>query len=316
MVRSDPETPIRTALVTGGSGFLGRWLVRALTHAGIEVTSLDRSATTAEEGVHGITGDINSLDLEPLVNNCDVVVHLAGFLGTESTFASISRAVQDNTVSTARVIEACIECGRRAVFTTVGNDWLNPYTITKQAASELALACNAELHTDFRVVKVTYGSFQRFGKSRKVVPTFLRALFTGESMPVHGDGEQLIDLIHAADVADALVVAVTDPHFPRDGVVEVGTGEGTSVLDLAHRLAEAATAVATVGYVGRRIGEPVGSRTIALPGYLTGSTRWSPKISLRGGLSETTAWYREHPAYLDLDDPARPAESTSRAEPC
>lgn len=293
-------------LVLGGLGFLGRWVIDVASQYGAVVTVLNRSEASDCQGANMIIqGDIRFTDeLDSLVENSDAVIHLAGSLGTESTFSDLPSTVENNVTTTARVIECCLRFKRRAVYPTVGNNWLNPYTITKRCAAKLGFMANEESGGDFRVLKImnAYGPWQRHDHSRKIIPTFFRCCVLGEPIEVYADGNQCIDLIFARDVAVAFLLAAVEDDLPRDDYIEVGTGIPQRVKEVAELTKKVAGSTVPVKILYRkRKGEPWPSVTLAEDLTLQEKTGFVPEVSLEEGLSQTFEWYLENMRYLDPD---------------
>ena len=108
-----------------------------------------------------------------------------------------------------------------------------------------------------------------------------------------GDGEQTRDYVHVTDVADATYRAATtaleSPRRADDRAFNIGTGEGKSVLELAHTLLAAAGARPALEFAPKRAGEQAHSfLTVDKARLVLG---WSPRISLAEGLADTYAWF-------------------------
>jgi UDP-glucose 4-epimerase len=293
-------------LVTGGLGFIGRAVVEAAQSRGARVTVLDRRPAAADDPhVEVVQGDVVGYPPLPgLIERSAAVVHLAGTLGTESTFADLEDTVTNNVTATARVIASCLRVGRRAVYLTVGNDWLNPYTITRRCAADLGLMANAECGGDFRVLRVmnAYGPGQRFTSSVKVVPSFVRQCMLNEPISVYGDGNQCVDLVHVHDVAAAILHAILLDDLPLDRCLEVGTGVPHRVLEVAYAVRAVSGATSAIEFVGRRRGEPLHSVTLARDDTLAQASGLGPWITMEEGIADAYAWYVANPSYLGLPD--------------
>ena len=145
----------------------------------------------------------------------------------------------------------------------------NPYAITKGAAEDLALARAQWKGERIAVVRAyhAYGAGQKpfppHGPSRvrKIIPSFICRALTGMPLEVNGDGTQLIDLVHATDVADVLVAAIGGPYGM---VTEAGTGKATSVYAAASEvIAQCGGPSSRIVHVPMRDGEPEGTTVIA-----------------------------------------------------
>jgi len=295
-------------LVTGASGFIGEYVTDELVRRGIEVVAFDHhQKLPTRPGVAQFIGDVrDAVAVMEAVALCDGVIHLAGVLGTSETINDPRPAVDTNIVGSLNVFAACRAYGRRAVYITVGNYWFwNTYSITKTTAEQLAWMFNREHGTEIAVVRAlnAYGPRQKAAPVRKIMPNFILPALRGDPIQIYGDGEQIMDMVHVADVADILVRALLADHghyLPepvRDSdnpaKFEAGTGRATTVNDIAAMVL-AAVGGGTVEHVPMRGGEPAHSIILGNPETLRPlyDGQLPFLVRLEDGISETVAWYR------------------------
>jgi UDP-glucose 4-epimerase len=294
----------KRVLVTGGLGFLGRWVCQLAASQGASVFAFDRGEKESIDGVTVFRGDVlSSVKLEMLIDEADIVIHLAGVLGTDSTFNDLLGTVQGNVDVSAKLIQLCARRRRRTLLPTVGNDWANPYTITRQCVDKLCFMANAEMSADFRVAKImnAYGPWQRFGVSKKIIPSFVHSCIADEPITIYGTGKQIIDLVHAKDVAHGLLLMSLAEEFPADKPVDLGCGgNGRTVIDVAEMIIQLTGANTQINYCAKRRGERLDSITLADTSALHEISGFIPEIILEDGIIETIAWYYEHKNYLAL----------------
>ncbi len=239
---------MKTVLVTGGNGFIGRYVTTELRTRGYDVTVLDTRWREPVAGASLILGDIrDAASVSEAVSRSDGVIHLAGLLGTAEMVADPRPALETNIGGAINVFEAAAKHDVACVNIAIGNHWMdNTYSISKDTADRFSRMYNAYRGTRITTVRTfdAYGPGQvpsaPFGPSRvrKIVPSFACRALTGQPIEVYGDGEQVIDLIHAGDVATVLCDALeaTDRHGPQREIIEAGSGQPISVLEVATRI--------------------------------------------------------------------------------
>ena len=291
--------------MTGGSGFLGSFVVERLLDGGHVPTVADVRQPRWTPGVPWIDMDVTDAaavgagieEARP-----EVVMHLAGLLGTSETFDHPQHTVTTNVLGTLNVLDACREAGARFIGVETGTPWLSPYAISKRAARDFARAYHVTFGVPVTVLKV----FNAFGPRQdgtgdvtKIVPRFAVNAIRGVSLPVFGDGSQVIDLVHADGCAECFVRAV-ERAPGRGEIIEVGSGEPISVLAVARHILDLLGG-GDVRFLPPRIGEgderPVADTRAAqeLLGY-------APSAEL-DRLAETVEWYRDHVVAEDLLPP-------------
>ncbi len=279
-------------LVTGGSGFIGSYVVRRLIDLAHEPTIFDQRARHRST-VDTFLGDVrDQVAVLGAVASHDAVIHLAGVLGTQETIAEPLPAVETNIYGSINVFKACAQYERPCVFIAVGNHWMNnSYSITKTTAERFAFMFNKELGTRISVVRAlnAYGPGQKAAPVRKIMPNLILPVLNGEPITIYGDGEQVMDMIYAADVADVLCRALFNDHGVYDRVFEAGTGRQTTVNEIAQVVIDSVGG-GEIRHVPMRPGEPEHSVVVGDPATLDplGHFDFTP---LEDGVPETIIYY-------------------------
>jgi UDP-glucose 4-epimerase len=234
-------------LVTGGAGFIGRRVVRALLAEGHEVTVADLRAFPDAE-VRSVTGDLCDPGvLERAVGpKTDAIIHLAAITYVLASVNDPVSTYRLNVDATARLLELAREnevgtfllASTNAVTGNVGSSVisertvlrpLTPYGATK-AAAEMLLSSYANCYgitgAALRFTNV-YGP----GMSEKdsFVPRLMRAARDGEGVQVRGDGTMRRDLVHVDDVVQGVLAAWRAGH---NGPMILGAGTSVSVNEM------------------------------------------------------------------------------------
>src|SRR5262245_38553258 len=253
------------ALVTGGVGFIGSNLVRALLARGDEVRVLDNFSTGSRRNLAGLERDVEIVEGElrsyervhNAVRGTEIVFHL-GALG------SVPRSVQDPLTSSAVNIEGTLnvqlaardEGVRRVVFASsssvYGNapelplresmapDPISPYGVAKLAAERYCVSFSRVYHS-FETVVLRY--FNVFGPRQDptsqyaaVVPLFITAVAAAQPVTIFDDGEQSRDFTYVDNVVAANLRAA-DAGDVSGRIFNISGGTPTSVNGLAETIA-------------------------------------------------------------------------------
>jgi UDP-glucose 4-epimerase len=207
-----------------------------------------------------------------------------------------------NIVGTLAVLEAARKHGAKVVFSSTGGaiygecdgparedharEPLAPYGVSKLAGEEYIAAYNRLYgtgHVSLRFGNV-YGPRQDPKGEAGVVAIFMRRLREGGTPKIFGDGKQTRDYVYVGDVVAATVAAAGH----EGGVLNVGTGVETSVLELYERIQHVAGVEREPEFADARAGEL--QRSVLDPGLAKRELGWEPQHSLDEGLAETWAW--------------------------
>jgi UDP-glucose 4-epimerase len=292
------------AIVTGGAGFIGSHVAGALLARGDEVHGLDDLSNGKRENVPAgadlFVADVRD-DLRPLFDRIrpDVCFHLAA---QASVSVSVKEPVLDadvNVLGTIRVLEAALLHGTRVVFSSTGGAIygeceepaaetserrpLSPYGTSKLCGEEY-LAAFGRLHDTRHVVlryANVYGPRQDPHGEAGVVAIFFNRLLEGERPRIFGDGGHVRDYVFAGDVARATLAAAEGPP----GVYNIGTGIGTTTLQIAERCVAVAGVDAEPEFAPPRAGDL--RRSLLDASLAARELGWHAETSLDEGLRLT-----------------------------
>ena len=288
-------------LVTGGNGFLGRFAVAALRDRGFEVHGASRRRPQGIEA-----DDWHMVDLlEPdaateLVQKVRPTHLLHAAWTTEHARYWNDPANNDWLAATRRLTQAVAASGGERVVLTgtcAQYDWNGdePFAETRTPRRPASIYGRAKQETEdwlagaglswaSGLVFLPYGPFDG---PRRLVPSLLSNLLAGEEARTT-KGEQVRDYVHAADCGGALAALLASPV---QGAVNVGTGRGTPVAEVARTVARLAGA-AELLRVGALPGEDR-TRVVADTARLREEVGYIPRWELEPGLRDTVEWWRQ-----------------------
>ena len=253
------------ALVTGGGGFIGSNVVRALLERGDDVRVLDNFSTGSRANLAGLESDVELVEgdlrsyerVHAAVRAAEVVFH-------QGALPSVPRSVQDPLTTTAVNIEGTlnvllaardegvrriVNASSSSVYGNTGTlprvetqapDPISPYAVAKLAAERFCTSFSRVYGME--IVSLRY--FNVFGPRQDptsqyaaVVPRFIRAIADGEQVTIYGDGEQSRDFTFVDNVVAANLLAADAPGIGGE-ILNVATGASVTVNALADAISE------------------------------------------------------------------------------
>ena len=308
------------ALVTGGAGFIGSHVADLLIEKGYQVDIVDDLTSgkrqNLSDGARFHEMSVNSREFAELVRTgrYNVITHLAAQIDVRHSVADPINDATINILGTLNLMEALrkSEFKTRVIFTSTGGalygdfnvppnaesfpkDPESPYAISK-LSSELFLAYYRRVHKQDTVALRfgnVYGPRQDPHGEAGVVAIFCGRILNRKPLTIFGDGSQTRDYVYVGDVANAVWLAAT-AALPERGPVDarafnIGTGAGTSVVDLAKKLQDVANSNVPVEFAPARPGEQQDSfLKIDKAAEVLG---WKPRTDLERGLATSYAWF-------------------------
>lgn len=297
-------------LVTGAAGFIGSRTSAFLMEAGHDVIAVDnfdpyyspvikhdRIAALRDSGLEFIEADLLEMDLLPIIESVDAVMHLAGRPGVRTSWADFDSYVRSNVLTTHRILELLRALGAPPTLVLASSSSIygeqdsypttlssptkpnSPYGVTKLAAEQLCVAYGR----NFGMPTIALRYFTVYGPGQRPDMAFHRlceaAVGRGD-FTLMGDGSQIRDFTFVDDVAAANLLAIRIPTDPGT-VLNVGGGDPVSIKEV-------------IDYVQDQYPTTAVAQTSAAPGDVlrTGAdisetTRllgWAPAVDWRSGI--------------------------------
>jgi len=303
-------------VVSGGAGFLGSGVCRALLARGDEVVCVDNLVTGTEENVAGLMADRRFTFIHHDVSNhlivpgqVDAVMHLAspaspkdfteipikilkvGSLGTHNLLGlARARGARFFLASTSEVY------GDPLVHPQVETYWgnVNPigprgvYDEAKRFAEAMTMAYHRQHGVDVRIVRIfnTYGPFFRPADGR-VVSNFIMQALQGKPITIYGDGTQTRSFTYVDDEVRGFLLLLDSSYV---GPMNIGNPNEFTVAQLADLVLELTGSGSEIIHQPLPVDDPTQRRPdITLARTVLG---WEPEIQLREGLARTIEWFR------------------------
>ncbi|MGH7388966.1 MAG: NAD-dependent epimerase/dehydratase family protein [Candidatus Rokuibacteriota bacterium] len=319
------------ALVTGGAGFIGSHLVESLLASGHDVTVIDDLSTGSADNLAMAAASarlrtrwasvFEEDTLQALVDDADVVYHLAAAVGVRLILDRPVQTLETNVVGTERVLRSAAKGAKTVVLASTSevygkNDKVplredDDCILGPTGTSRWSYACSKAIDEFFGlaycrdrgvpVVIVRYFNTigpRQTGRYGMVVPRFVQHALAGEPIIVYGDGEQTRSFTDVRDAVRATLALSTHPGAACN-VFNVGNGHEVSVNDLAYRVKKLTGSASEIRHVSyeeayeRGFEEP--RRRVPDVTKLRATLGFAPSISLDDSLTKVIEYYRSKP---------------------
>ncbi len=308
-------------LVTGGAGFIGRWVVKRLLDDGRDVWVLDnlcngRRSNVAEfvnhSGFRGfVEGDIRDRDVlrDLFGNKYDICYHLAASINVQDSIDNPGATFANDVDGTFNVLEECRGNNTKMVFMStcmvydraasqegIDESWktkpASPYAGAKIAGENMVLSYYHAYGLPTVVIRPfnTYGPFQKSSGEGGVVSIFIKKNLRGETLNIYGHGTQTRDLLYVEDCARFVVQAGYSDRVNGE-IVNAGLGRDISVNDLARLICGDSDRIKHVPHIHPQSEIP---KLLCNYGKARKLLGWEPAVSLEEGIKRTAGWIEIH----------------------
>ncbi|HIK00699.1 TPA: SDR family NAD(P)-dependent oxidoreductase [archaeon] len=316
---------MKRVLVTGGAGFIGSHLCEALLKKGHEVVCFDNFFRGKQENVEHligrkdftlIKGDIrNGAEVEKVVQDCDIVHHLAAINGTKYFYEEPILITDVNVAGTLNVLKACADTDVRritfasspevyglpekiptpedafSIFDNPTKTLRHSYSTSKYLGDVLCLAFHEKYGLPVTVLRYfnIYGPKLIGTEYGQVVSIFIKKALEGKPIEIFGDGKQTRSFTYVSDAVDATIRA-QEKEKAIGQALNVGIQKETTIKELANRVLKITKSnskivhkPALVGDAKRRCPDTKKAKKIL---------GWGAKTNLDEGLKKTIEWFK------------------------
>ena len=308
-------------LVTGGAGFIGRWVVKKLIQDSKEVVVIDNLSNSIEENLKEfrnhpkfkefVIQDVrNKKFIEKLFSkhNFNICFHLAAQIKVQESLEYPERSFENNVIGTYNILEAARKFNTKVIL--VGTCMVydladaniaiseehntkptSPYAGSKLAAEELALSYYYGYNLPIVILRPfnTYGPFQKANMEGGVVSIFIKRKIKNEKLLIFGDGKQTRDFLYVEDCADFIVKAAECEKCLGE-IINAGTGRDISIIDLAKLIVGDED---RIKYIKHHHPQSEIMKLICDNSKAKKLLNWEPKTSLEEGILILENWIRK-----------------------
>jgi dTDP-glucose 4,6-dehydratase len=303
-------------VVSGGAGFLGSHLCRALLDRGDEVVCVDNLVTGVESNVAPLVGADRFTFIRHDVSNhiivdgpVDAVMHLAS-PASPKDFTSIPiKILKVGSLGTHNLLGLAKAKGARFFLASTSEVYGDPlvhpqpesywgnvnpvgprgvYDESKRFAEAMTMAYHRQHGLDVRIVRIfnSFGPLMRPDDGR-VVSNFVMQALRGEALTVYGDGKQTRSFTYVDDEVRGFLALLDSDYV---GPVNIGNPDEFTILELAEVVLDLTKSESAIEYRDLPVDDPTQRRPdITLARAVLG---WEPEVPLREGLLRTIEWFR------------------------
>ena len=320
---------MKSALVTGGAGFIGSHLCEDLLGRNYKVTCLDNLYTGSKKNISSllkdknfrfIKGDVlNKSLVQKLVKQADTIYHLAAVVGVEEVMRNPVENISVNTGGIINVAECTFKYDKRVVFASssevYGKNSIAPLEEDKsesifgstsinrwayghaKAIGEHVLYGYAEMGLRMTIVRYfnSYGPRSKNPRYANVIPKFIRQAIDNKNITVYGNGQQTRCFCYVKDTARGTILAgESDKSLSQ--VINIGSDKEITIKRLAEEIIKLTSSKSKIEYIkeDRVFDKKFESSNRRVPSIKKAKKLlgFSPKLTLREGLQQTIVWYQ------------------------
>jgi len=311
--------------ITGGAGFIGSHLCDMLVTEGKHVTILDNLSTGSkkniahlEEKIKVYEGDIRDKKLiESLVNDCDLVLHMAAALGVDNILDNPIESISTNYQGSEIVLNAAVRFDKRIIIASTSEIYgKNPkqplsetddriigtpqklrWTYSDAKALEEAAAHHYFLAKNLPVTTVRFFNTvgpRQTGKYGMVIPRFVKSALNGAPIEIFGDGKQTRVFCHVKDTVRAINSIIMEPKTIGEVFNIGGIGE-IAILELAQLIIQKTASKSEISFIKYEDAYGPGfedmERRVPDISKVTEYTGWVPKLGLNKIIEDVVLSY-------------------------
>jgi len=304
---------IHNALISGGNGFLGSYLVEKFIAEKFEVTVVDDLSTSKGRNIPESVKFINK-KIEDYATNekYDYVIHLAARPSPEDYINHPVDTILSNSIGTLNMLEIARKDDSIFIYTSSSEiygeagviptpeshyGYVNPngirscYDEGKRFSEALIMAYYREYGLDVRIQRPfnVYGPrIREDGQYGRVIPRFIIQALKNEPLTIYGDGQQTRSFLYISDWLTGTWEFLAGKY--KGEIINIGSDKEITIIDLAKKIISLTNSKSSIAFLQKRDDDP--SRRAADIGKVKELLKWEPKVNLDEGLMQTIEWFR------------------------
>lgn len=308
-------------LVTGGAGFIGRWVVNRLAKDNNNIWILDNLSNGSIDNIKSLQNEYPSITFENgdikdnkildsiFINNFDICYHLAASINVQDSIDHPETTFENDIIGTINVLEHCRLHHTKFVYmstcmvydaatSNLGIDEshltcpCSPYAAAKLSGEEIAMSYYHTYHLPVTILRPfnTYGEYQKDNSEGGVISIFIKNKLMDKPLIIYGDGNQTRDFLYVTDCAD-FVVESGYSEKTNGKIINAGSGVDITITDLAKLIAGN---VEKIKYVSHIHPQSEINKLLCNPLYAEKLIGWKPKVSLSCGIFNTENFIKKN----------------------
>jgi len=308
---------MKTAVVTGGSGFLGSHLCDKLLSEGLKVICIDNLITGNINNISHLAGNENFSFIKHDITNyifipgkVDYILHFASPASPVDYLQLPIQTLKVGSLGTHKALGLAKEKKARFLLASTSEVYGDPeihpqpeeywgnvnpigprgvYDEAKRFAEALVMAYHRYHNLETRIVRIfnTFGPRMR-AKDGRAIPNFIMQALTGQPITVYGDGSQTRSFCYITDQVDGLYKLLMSEE---DEPVNIGNPEEIPLIEIAKEIIELTNSKSKIIFEELPVNDP----KVRQPDITKARNKlgWEPKVNRREGLKKTIQYFKE-----------------------
>jgi len=295
--------------VTGGAGFIGKYLIKKLqdeheliVYENFSSSSEKDFSNLFKKNITLVKGDMTNFPLlKKSLKDVDFVIHLAAKIDILESIKHPENTHKINVEGSLNILRACVENNVKNFISAssaaiYGNpseipvsEKTVPNPVSPYGAEKISLEFYAKAFANaYEMNCISLRFFNVYGKGQSneyagVITKFIEKINSNQSLIIFGDGENTRDFIHVEDLVDGIIQSITKIEGKKGNVYNLASGKSTSIKELATLMISISKKDLKMDFVEPRSGDLLHSA--ASIELATEDLSFKPKISLEDGLS-------------------------------